>query len=53
MFWPWKRFSQRVCYIQIRVHFAYIYVILLDVVADEVEASFDVSGLLVKPWFLC
>ena len=27
------------------MHFAYIHVLSLDVVADEVEASFDVSGL--------
>ena len=52
MFCPWKRFSQQICYIQIRVHFANIYVLSFDIVADEVEASFDVSGPLVKPWFL-
>ena len=31
---------------------ANIYVLLLDVIADGVEASLYVSGPLVKPWFL-
>ena len=38
--------------IQIRVHFANIYVLLLDVIADGIEASLYMSGPLVKPWFL-
>src|SRR6266566_9953480 len=52
MFCPWKRFSQWICNIQIRVHFANVYVLLLDRIADGIEVSLYVSGPLVKPWFL-
>src|SRR3989337_1385175 len=44
MFFPWKRFSQRICNIQIRMYFANVYVLLLDSITDGVEASLYVSG---------
>ena len=48
MFCSWKRLSQRVCNIQIRMYFANLYVSLLDLITDGVEASLDVFGSLVK-----
>ena len=53
MFCSWKRLSQRVCNIQIRMYFAYLYVSHLDLIPDGVEASLDVFGSLVKSGFLC
>src|SRR3954463_1350261 len=53
MFCSWKRLSQRVCNIQIRMYLAYLYVSHLDQIPDGIEASFDVLGSLVKPGFLC
>ena len=52
MFCSWKRFSQRVCYIQICMYFANLNVSLLDLITDGVEASLDVFGSLVKSGFL-
>src|SRR3954465_665561 len=52
MFCPWKRLSQRVCYIQIRMYLANLYVSHLDQVPDGIEASLDVLGSLVKSGFL-
>ena len=48
MFCSWKRLSQGVCNIQIRMYFANLYVSLLDQIADGIEASLDVLGSLVK-----
>src|SRR4051812_9300945 len=53
MFCSWKRLSQRVCNIQIRMYLAYLYVSHLDQIPDGIEASFDVLGSLVKCGFLC
>src|SRR4051812_18913952 len=52
MFCSWKRLSQRVCNIQIRMYFANLYVSHLDQVPDGIEASLDVLGSLVKSGFL-
>src|SRR3990170_5883867 len=52
MFCSRKRLSQRVCYIQIRMYFANLYVSILDLFMNGVEASLDVFGSLVKPGFL-
>ena len=52
MFCSWKRFSRRVCNIQIRVYFTNIYYSTLDMVLDGVVAAFDVLGLSVKPGLL-
>src|SRR5215216_4699170 len=52
MFCSWKRLSQRVYNIQIRMYFANLYVSLLDLIMDGIEASFDVFGSLVKSGFL-
>ena len=52
MFCSWKRLSQRVYNIPIRMYFANLYVSLLDLMADGVEASLDVFGLFVKSGFL-
>src|SRR3989337_1943982 len=51
MFCSWKRLSQRVCYIQIRMYLANFYVPILDLFMNGVEASLDVFGSLVKPGF--
>src|SRR3954463_1356046 len=48
MFCSWKRLSQRVCYIQIRMYLANLYVSHLDQVPDGIEASLDVLGSLVN-----
>ena len=53
MFCSWKRLSQGVCNIQIRMYLANIYVSHLDLVTDGIEASLDVHGSLVKSGFLC
>ena len=53
MFCLWKRLSQRVCNIQIRMYLANLYVSLYDLTADGIEASLDVLGSLVKSGFLC
>src|SRR4051812_5942675 len=53
MFCSWKRLSQRVCNIQIRMYLAYLYVSHLDQIPDGIKASLDVLGSLVKSRFLC
>ena len=52
MFCTRERFSQRICDIQIRVHFANLYVSILNIFTDGVEMTLDVPGLLVKPGLL-
>src|SRR3990170_1924139 len=52
MFCSRKTLSQRVCHIQIRMHFANLYVSILDLFTNGVEASLDVFGSHVKPGFL-
>ena len=52
MFRSWKRFSQWVFHIQIRMYFAKFYVSILNVITNGVEAALDVLGLLVKPGLL-
>ena len=52
MFCSWKRLSQWVCNIQIRMYLANLYVSLIDLIADGIEASLDVLGSLVKSGFL-
>src|SRR3954463_2090471 len=47
-----ERFSQRICYIQVRMHFTNIYVSILNIFTNGVEATLDVPGLLVKPGLL-
>src|SRR3954465_9906478 len=51
MFCPWKRLSQGVCYIQIRMYLANLYVSHLDQVPDGIEASLDVLCSLVMDSF--
>src|SRR6266536_1843415 len=53
MFCSWKRLSQRVCDIQIRMYFANLYVPFRHLMSDGIEASLDVLGPLVKSGFLC
>ena len=48
MFCSRKRFIQRIYDIQIHMHFANIYVSILNIFTNGVEATLDVSGLLVK-----
>ena len=48
-----KRFSQRVCSIQIRMYFANLDVTILDVVPRHMETSENVLGCRVSPWFPC
>ena len=52
MFCTRERFSQWICDIQIRVHFANLYVSILNIFTDGVETTLDVPGLLVKPGLL-
>src|SRR6266516_1313266 len=52
MFCSWKRFSQRISDIQIRMYFTNIYVSILNIFMNGVEAAFDMLGLLVKPGLL-
>ena len=52
MFCSWKRLSQLVCHIQIRMYFANLYVSHLDLVPNGIEASLDVLGSPVKSRFL-
>ena len=52
MFCSRKRFSQRICDIQIRMYFANIYVSILNIFKDGIETTLDVPGLLVKPGLL-
>src|SRR3954463_11618372 len=52
MFCSWKRLSQWVCNIQIGMYFGNLYVSLLDLIANGIEASLDVFGSLVKSGFL-
>ena len=52
MFCSRERFSQQICDIQIRMYFANIYVSILNIFTDLVEATLDVPGLLVKPGLL-
>ena len=52
MFCSWKRLSKWVYNIQIRMYLANLYVSLLDLIADGIEASLDVFGSLVKSGFL-
>ena len=53
MFFSWKRLSQWVCNIHIRMYLANLYVSLLDLFMDGIEASPDAFGSLVKSGFLC
>ena len=48
MFCSWKMLSQRVNNIQIHMYFANLYVSLLDLITDGVEASLNVFGSFVK-----
>ena len=48
MFCSWKRLSQWVCNIQIRMYFANLYISLLDFITDGVEASLHVFGSFVS-----
>ena len=50
MFCSWNRFSQRICDIQILMHFANIYI--LNIFTNGVEVTLDVPGLRVKPGLL-
>ena len=52
MFRSWKRFSQRICDIQVRMHFTNIYVSILNIFMNGVEATLDMPGLPVKPGLL-
>src|SRR5215216_7391229 len=52
MFCLWKKLSQWVCNIQICMYLANLYVSLLDLITDGVEASLDVFGSFVKSGFL-
>ena len=52
MFCSWKRFSQRICDIQICMHFTNIYVSILNIFTNGVEAMLDMPSLLVKPGLL-
>ena len=49
MFFSRERFSQRICYIQVRMYFTNIYVSILNIFTNGVEAILDMPGLLVKP----
>ena len=52
MFCSRERFSQRICDIQICMYFENIYVSILNIFMDGVEAMLDVPGLLVKTGLL-
>ena len=52
MLLSWKRFSQRICHIQVRVYFANLYVSFPDILPYHMEASKYVLGSGVGPRFL-
>ena len=52
MFCPRENFSQRICYIQVRVYFTNLYISILDMLADGVKPALNMLGILVRPWFL-
>ena len=52
MFCSRERFSQRICYIQVRMYFTNIYVSILNTFTNGVEATLDMPGLPVKPGLL-
>ena len=52
MFCLRKRFSQRIRDIQVRMHFTNLYVSILNIFTNGVEATLDMLGLLVKPGLL-
>ena len=52
MFCSRERFSQRICYIQVRMYFTNLYVSILNIFTDGVQATLVVPCLLVKPGLL-
>ena len=52
MLCTWKRFSQCICDIQVRMHFTNLYVSILNIFTNGVEATLDMPCLLVKPELL-
>ena len=52
MFCSRERFSQRICYIQVRMYFTNIYVSILNTFTNGVEMTLDMPGLPVKPGLL-
>ena len=44
--------SQRICYIQVRMYFTNIYVSILNIFTNGVEATLDMPGLPVKSGLL-
>src|SRR3954470_9151760 len=51
MFCSRESFSQRICYIEIRMHFTNLYISILDMLADGVKPALNMLGILVRPWF--
>ena len=49
----WKRFSQRVYSVQIRMYFANPSMTILDVVPRHMETSENMLGCRMSPWFPC
>src|SRR3954465_5745203 len=52
MFCSQKRFSQRICDIQVRMYFTNIYVSILNIFTNGFEATLDMPSLPAKPGLL-
>ena len=50
MFCSRESFSQRICYIEIRMYFTNLYISILDMLADGVKPALNMLGMLVRPW---
>src|SRR3954465_11362345 len=52
MFCSWKRFSQWICDIQIRMYFANLQISICYIISNYMKLAIDVLGLWMIPWFL-
>src|SRR3954470_24920946 len=51
MFCSRESFSQRICYIEIRMYFTNLYISILDMLTDGVKPALNMLGMLVRPGF--
>src|SRR3954470_15372784 len=52
MFCLWKRLSQRICDIQIRMYFANHQISICYIISNYMKSAVDVAGLWMISWFL-
>src|SRR3954470_4193709 len=52
MFYTWKRFSQWICDIQIRMYFANLQISICYIILNYMKSAVDVLGLWMISWFL-